>query len=62
MGPYKLRIYKKSGDLDREEHFLDAFALVNRYREIFVKWSPVNPTAWYLPSNMDAEWVRLSGF
>lgn len=60
MGPYKLRIYSKSGDLDHEEHFLDAFALVKRYREIFVKWSPVNPTAWYKPDGMP--WARLSGF
>lgn len=63
---YKLRFYftegVNKGNLDHEEKFCSPFDMIARYKEVYVKWSSTNPTAWYRASSIDGKWIRLSGF
>lgn len=58
---YKLRIYNERGSVDHEEIFESCEEMIQRYKELFVKYSAVNPTAWV---NLDVPlgWMRLPGF
>ena len=62
---YKLKFYIaegiNKGNFDHEEKFHSSFDMITRYKEVYVKWSSTNPTAWYRYDGM-SDWIRLAGF
>lgn len=62
---FKLRFYVTSGpnkgDFDHEEKFHHIYDLIERYQEVFTKYSSTNPTAW-MHTETEYGWVRVPGF
>lgn len=69
MKKYKLKFYRTNGynrgSVHHEEYFETLGQLDARYKEVFIKFSAFNPTAWefkgvdwYSPF----EWYRIMGY
>lgn len=60
MATNKMRIYKKSENLDHEEMFDGQEKMEERYRELYDEnHYALNPTAWEWDGG---DWSRLAGF